>query len=267
MTIWCRATTVSLLGLAATLSSCVAVQPQLRTQTIDQLGYFEYREPQSQMKGVVIAAPHAGTAPETMALARMISDNTGAGLVAAYGFESKRISVEQPVVRTNPHQPIPANPVKRQSVFSELKQILREITRDELDFYVGIRAQRRQKSDRGIEAVASGFTFEEIQWIEKAYRTVRDRAIGSQAIEKLPLTFAPIDKVNLVYPGVKHHGVLMIAEKGPESTGAGGIAFWGESARVRAGSIGMDHPAGTPRPRRFVQGTASPGKADGFGAV
>jgi hypothetical protein len=206
---------VLLFGLAATLSSCVVVQPQLRTQTIDQWGYFEYREPQSQMKGVVIAAPHAGTAPETMALARMISDNTGAGLVAAYGFDSKRISVEQPLVRTNPHQPIPASAVKRQSVFSELKQILREITGDQVDLYVGLRAQRRQKSARGIEAFASGFTFEEIQLIEKAYLIVRDRTIGSHAIEKLPLTFTSIDNVNLVYPGVKHHGVLMIAEKGP----------------------------------------------------
>lgn len=248
MAIWRRPTTVLLFGLAATLSSCVAVQPQLRTQAIDQLGYFEYREPQSQMKGVVIAAPHASLAPETMVLARMISDNTGAGLVAAYDFESKRISVEQPVVRTNPHQPVPANPVKRQSVFVELKQILREITRDELDFYVGIRAQRRQKGDRGIEAAASGFTFEEIQLIEETYRTIRDRAIGSQAIEKLPLTFTPIEKVNLVYSGIKHHGVLMTAAKGPGSTDSSGIAFWGESARVRADFIGMDHPAGTPRP-------------------
>jgi len=51
------------------------------------------------MAGVVIGAPHGGTAPGTAALARLISDRAGAGFVAAYGFKSKQVSVEQPVVR------------------------------------------------------------------------------------------------------------------------------------------------------------------------
>jgi len=166
------------------------------------------------MAGVVIGAPHSGTAPGTAALAQLISDRTGAGFVAAYGFKSKKVSVEQPVVRSNPHQPVPAEPLQRRSVFGELKQILRNISGGELDLYIGIRARRSQKTAEGIDAIASGFTFEEIQLIDRAYIEIRDRHIGTRAIEKLPLLFAPVDKVSLVASGIRHHGVLMIAEKG-----------------------------------------------------
>jgi len=166
------------------------------------------------MAGVVIGAPHSGTVPGTAALARLISDRTGAGFVAAYGFKSKQVSVEQPVVRSNPRQAVSDDPLKRRSVFAEFKQILRDMSGGELDLYIGIRPRRPQKTVEGIEVVASGFTFEEIQLVDRAYIEIRDRHIGAKAIEKLPLLFAPVDKVSLVAAGIRHHGVLMIAEKG-----------------------------------------------------
>src|SRR3970040_129067 len=110
---WCRSMTFCLVAVAAPLSGCVAVQPPIHSQTIDHLGRFEYRAPQSEMAGVVIGAPHGGTAPGTAALGRLISDRTGAGFVAAYGFKSKQVIVEQPVIRNNPHQPVPIDPLKR----------------------------------------------------------------------------------------------------------------------------------------------------------
>src|SRR3990172_6075051 len=124
---WCPSVTVCLVTVAGALSGCVAVHPPIDSQTIDHLGRFEYRAPQSEMAGVVIGAPHGGTAPGTAALARLISDRTGAGFVAAYGFKSKQVSVEQPVVRSSPHQPVPIDPLRRRSVFAELKKILRHI--------------------------------------------------------------------------------------------------------------------------------------------
>jgi len=211
---WCRSAMVCLVAVAGALSGCVAVQPPIHSQTIDPLGRFEYRAPQSEMAGVVVGAPHGGTAPGTAALARLISDRTGAGFVAAYGFKSKQVSVEQPVIRNNPHQPVPIDPLKRRSVFAELKQILRNMSGGELDLYIGIRPRQPQKIVEGIEVIASGFTFEEIQLIDRAYIEIRDRYIGVRAVEKLPLLFAPVDKVSLVASGIRHHGVLMIAEKG-----------------------------------------------------
>jgi hypothetical protein len=166
------------------------------------------------MVGVVIGAPHSGTAPGTAALARVISDRTGAGFVAAYGFKSQRVSVEQPVVRSNPQQPIPVEPSKRLSVFPELKKLLREISGGELDLYVALRPRHPRTAVEGIEVTASGFTFEEIQVVDRAFTEIRDRFIGASAVEKWPLLIAPVDRVNLVASGIRHHGVLMIAEKG-----------------------------------------------------
>ena len=211
---WCPSVTVCLVVVAGALSGCVAVHPPIDSQTIDHLGRFEYRAPQSEMAGVVIGAPHGGTAPGTAALARLISDRTGAGFVAAYGFKSKQVSVEQPVVRSSPHQPVPIDPLRRRSVFAELKQILRDISGGELDLYIGIRPRHPQTTAGGIEVIASGFTFEELRLIDRAYIEIRDRHIGARAIERLPLLFAPVDKVTLVASGIRHHGVLMIAEKG-----------------------------------------------------
>src|SRR3990172_4094516 len=214
MVSWCRSVLLCLVTVAGALSGCVAVQPPIHSQTIDPLGRFEYRAPQSEMAGVVVGAPHGGTAPGTAALARLISDRTGAGFVAAYGFKSKQVSVEQPVIRNNPHQPVPIDPLKRRSVFAELKQILRNMSGGELDLYIGIRPRQPQKIVEGIEVIASCFTFEEIQLIDRAYIEIRDQYVGTRAIEKLPLLFAPVDRVSLVASGSRHHGVLMIAEKG-----------------------------------------------------
>src|SRR3990172_6289866 len=214
MVSWCRSVLVCLVTVAGALSGCVAVQPPIHNQAIDPLGRFEYRAPQSEMAGVAIGAPHSGAAPGTAALARLISDRTGAGFVAAYGFKSRQVSVEQPIGRSNPRQPVPDDPLKRRSVFAELKQILRDMSGGELDLYIGIRPRHQQKTVEGIEVAASGFTFEEIQLVESAYIEIRDRLIDGRAMEKLPLLFAPVDKVSLVAAGIRHHGVLMIAERG-----------------------------------------------------
>ena len=147
-------------------------------------------------------------------MARWISDGIGAGFVAAYGFKSRGVSVEQPVVRSYPHQLVPEDPLNRRSVFVEFKKILHDVTNDEIDLYVGLRSRRPGVTPDGIEVVASGFTFEEIRLIERDYEEIRDRLIGPALVEKLPLLFAPLDQVNRGPVEVKHHGVLLLAEKG-----------------------------------------------------
>ncbi len=222
MVVWCRSAMVCLVTVAGALSGCAAVQPPIHSQTVDQLGRFEYRAPQSEMAGVVIGAPHSGTAPGTAALARLISDRTGAGYVAAFGFKSKQISVEQPIVRSNPSQAIPSEPAKRRSVFRELKAILGKITAGELALYVGIRPLRlpaarqagAEEGNDGLQAVSSGFTFEEIEVIDRAYSEIRDRVIGARNIEKVPLSLARINQFSFDVSGIRHHGVLMVAERG-----------------------------------------------------
>jgi hypothetical protein len=167
------------------------------------------------MKGVIIGAPHGDMVPGAAAIARWISDRSGAGFIAAHGFQSKRVSVEEPVARSSPHEPFRSDPfLKRRSVFAEFKELLQRMTDMKVDLYIGLRARHPNATPDGIEVVASGFTFEELQWVDRAYEEIRDRLIGAASIEKLPLFFAPVDRVNLDGAGVKHHGVLLIAEKG-----------------------------------------------------
>ena len=147
-------------------------------------------------------------------MARWISDRTSAGFVAAYGFKSKRVSVEQPVVRSYPDQPVPKDPLRRGSVFAEFRKILHDLTDDEIDLYVGLRSRRSGETPDGIGIIASGFTFEEMRLIDRAYQEIRDRMTASVAVDKLPLVFAPLDQVKVGSAGIKHHGVLLIAEKG-----------------------------------------------------
>jgi len=196
------------------LVGCSTLGPPIQTQVIDSIGHFEYRSPGKAMRGVVIGAPHGGTEPGAASMARWISARTGAGFVAAYGFKSKRVSVEQPVLRSYPDQPVPEDPLRRGSVFAEFKKILHDVTDDEIDLYVGLRSRRAGETPDGIGVVASGFTFEEIRLIDRAYEEIRDRMIASVSVDKLPLLFAPIDQVKVGAAGIKHHGVLLIAEKG-----------------------------------------------------
>jgi hypothetical protein len=60
-------------------------------------------------------------------LARSVSDRTGAGLVAAYGFKSKRIAVTRPLVGTTPYQFVSSNAAKPGSVLREFKKILHDV--------------------------------------------------------------------------------------------------------------------------------------------
>lgn len=209
-----QSTLVCFFLVAASLSGCITVQPPIHSQDLDHLGRFEYRAPQGEMAGVVIGAPHGGTTPETATLARLISDHTGAGFVAGYGFKSKRVSVEQPIARSNPAQAISSEPSKRRSVFRELKEILRSMTAGELALYVGIRSLRADEGNDGLQAVTSGFTFEEIEVMERAYGEIRDRVIGATNVEKVPLSLAPLNRAGFDLSGIRHHGVLLVAERG-----------------------------------------------------
>lgn len=163
---------------------------------------------------VVVGAPHGGTVPAPVTLAKLISERTGAGFVAAYGFKSKQISVEQPVVRSDPHRTFASGPFQRRSVFVEFKDVLRRITQGSIDLYVGIRNRPGTEVANRMQVVASGFTFEQAEIIKQSFLAARDRIIGSRAIEKLSISLDPLEAISWQASGLSHHGVLMVAEKG-----------------------------------------------------
>jgi hypothetical protein len=195
------------------IGACSAQRP-IQYREIDQLGSFQFRDPVPGMMGVIVGAPHGGTVSGLAELARHVSDRTGAGLAIAQGFKSKRVSVAQPVVRSNPYQPVPVEPAKRRSVFREFKQVLRQIANGEIDLYVELRSRATSDGIDGIQAVSSGFTFEEVKMIKQSYVAASDRFGATKTLHKPSLSIEPIDRISGETSGIRHHGVLMIAEKG-----------------------------------------------------
>src|SRR3972149_10815501 len=94
--------TICLLLAVSFTSGCVLHRPVLYEE-VHGLGRFEFRQATDGLEGVVIGVPHGKTDRNSDRLAKMFSDRTGAGLAIAYGFKSKRISVNQPIVRSRPH--------------------------------------------------------------------------------------------------------------------------------------------------------------------
>jgi hypothetical protein len=64
---------------------------------IGDYGHLEVRLSQSH-NGFVVAVPHGTTEPDAVEYAKTISDSMGAGIVIAYGFDSNRNAVAQPII-------------------------------------------------------------------------------------------------------------------------------------------------------------------------
>lgn len=195
------------------LSACSLNRPILR-EDLKELGHFGYRQATQGLEGVVIGAPHGRVDPDSDILATALSDRTGAGLVIAYGFKSKRLSVTQPIVSSRPYPTSSSSPLERGSVFRDYKRILRRAARGRLSLYVGIhRSGESEASDR-IEVATSGLTFEEAGALKEAYDQIRDQIIAGREAPSLIMAIEPLDRISWRVSGVKHHGVLLIAEKG-----------------------------------------------------
>jgi hypothetical protein len=211
---YCSTSHFKLLSVCVLIGACSAQRPT-QYRGIDQLGRFEFRGPAPGMMGVIIGAPHGGTVSGLAELARHISDRTGAGLAIARGFKSKSISVAQPVVwSNNTYQPISVAPAKRRSVFREFKQILHQIANGDIDLYAELRSRPASDGVHDIQVVSSGFTIEEANIIKQSYVAASYRFGAAKTIHNLPLSIDLIDKMSWDGSGIRHHGVLMIAEKG-----------------------------------------------------
>lgn len=199
--------------LFLSVSGCT-LQKQFQEYKVGTVGRFEFREPDRGMEGVVIGAPRGRSEPASIDYSKWISDRTGAGLVIAYGFSAQRLSVTQPIVR---YDLIPVkldDPVGRGSVYPEFKKLLRQTAMSDVEFYVGLRLLSEGVSKNQIEVAASGFTFEELKILKQAFLRIRDQVIAREATPKVGIAMEPLDKIYWNVTGVKHHGVLMIAEKG-----------------------------------------------------
>ncbi|MBI2358511.1 MAG: hypothetical protein HYV04_06330 [Deltaproteobacteria bacterium] len=239
------------------LSGCALPAPHLKEE-IREAGRFEFRESATGRKGVVIAAPHGTTEQDSDRLAISVSDRTGAGLVVAYGFKSRRLGVAQPVARSRPYPAAADGAFRAASVFTEYTKILRMAARGELQVYIGIHKTDEVALADRVEVATSGLTYEQARALKESYLRIQDRLTHGDEGSKLALMIEPLDRISWRVGGVKHHGVLLFAQRGldvrlPPAFGAGPsgalrseiLSRWIEEA------IGIlrENPPGLPRMR------------------
>ncbi len=190
-------------------------QDSLQRQHVRDLGHFEFREPSQAMTGIMVGAPHGYADPDSLDYARWISDRTGAGIVTAFGFNAKRLSVTQPViVRSISYGRPQGDPVRRGGIYPEFKELLQRTAGGELKFYLGVRFSPEGSDVNRIEIASSGFTFEELEVLKALYSRTRDQALGEALTPKVAMAIDYLDKISWSAAGIKHHGVLMRAERG-----------------------------------------------------
>ena len=203
-----------ILSLAVGAAVGCSLQHRLQREGVGDLGYFEFREPSPNMTGIVIGAPHGSTEPDTIDYASWISEQTGAGIVTAFGFKKQRLAVAQPLVRSISYGTLSDDPVRRGSIYPEFKKLLHRTARGPFKFYVGIRFLPPESDIDRIEVTTSGFSFEELQVLKTSYLAIRERTLGGKPIPKIAMAIDPLDTIFWRISGVKHHGVLMSAERG-----------------------------------------------------
>lgn len=171
------------------------------------------------MKGVIIGAPpryHRTTLCilRKVYYAKLISQRTGAGFLIGSGFASKRLPVSQPLVRWTPSAVGSNDPLERGSIYREFKALLRQTSKGNVKLYIGVRsAVGTTPSDR-IEVATSGFTFEQLAILKESFVRIRDSALSGSSIPKIAIAIEALEKISWRVSGVKHHGVLMFAERG-----------------------------------------------------
>jgi hypothetical protein len=189
------------------------LQP-LQQQFIGDFGRIEWRKAKTQGEGIVVGVPHGIGEPAAVEYARSITSETGGGLVIAYGFQSERIPVTRPLVRTTVISSGLHRPNGPGSIYPEFKAALINAANGPVKFYVGIRIADAQSKLTRIEVATSGLTFEQVAELKKAYVRIRDRTIKDVETPKLEIKLNPLDDILWNPTGVKGHGVLMLAEKG-----------------------------------------------------
>jgi hypothetical protein len=192
-------------------SGC-SLQP-LQKHPINDLGYFEYRQSEPEAAGIVVGVSHAFNEPAAVEYATAFSAKSGAGIVAAYGFGSKRVPVTQPLVHSIPISSALRDLQHRGSIYPEFKSLLQTVAKSRLRFYVGVRVADTVDLDR-IEIATTGLTHEQLKALAESFAVIRNQAIQDTDAPVVDLALDPLDEITWRISGVKHHGVLMLAERG-----------------------------------------------------
>jgi hypothetical protein len=208
-----RALVVVTACLVSLATGC-SLPRQPEHQEIGELGRFEAYQPADDMRRIMIGAPHGTAEPTAVEYAEWLSQRTGAGLIVAYGFGARRLPVVRPLVVSTSVIPPSDNPLRRTSIYREFKQLLEQTGGGKVNFYVGVRLAADESDLESIEIATSGFSFEQLSVLKEFYQRIRNRELQGASVPKIPVAMEPLDRISWQVSGIKHHGVLMSAERG-----------------------------------------------------
>lgn len=140
-------------------AGCTPQQP-LQDHLVGNLGHIEFRKSDGRIDGVVIGAPHGLSEPQAAEFAAAFSNQTGAGLIVAYGFKAKRIPVLQPLVYTTPLTAAPGAGRQVASVYPEFRALPQNAIEGPLKVYVGVRSADSSRNLNRIEVATGGLSYD-----------------------------------------------------------------------------------------------------------
>jgi hypothetical protein len=207
-----RTLVLIIVSLSLIWSGCSLGEPTYEAR-IGDLGRFEAYAPFGDIRRVMIGAPHGAAEPAAVEYARSFRERTGAGLVVASGFGRSRLPVLRSLVVSAPPVPASEDPLRRGSIYKEFKQLLERTGGGKVRFYVGVRLAGTSQLG-AIEVATSGFGFEQLNVLKELYRQISDRELEGTSLPKIAIAIEPLDRISWEVSGIKHHGVLMSAERG-----------------------------------------------------
>lgn len=203
----------AILALCLAVGSGCAGRRTLEVHQIGNLGRIEFLPANENVSGVVIGVSRGLSQPAAVEFAKAASEQTGAGLVVAYGFADRRVAVAQPLVHISPIMGRIGEAGSPGSVFSQYRGLARAAAGAD-KFYVGLRMADSSTRSELIEVATSGLSFEQLNAIKTMYRRIRDRELNGTELPKIDMAIHPLDDISWSAIGVRNHGVLLSVERG-----------------------------------------------------
>lgn len=174
--------------------------------------------------GVIVAAPHGTSDPNTGEIAAEISRRTGFGLVIATGFSLELGSDGRPLRRYLVNRPLEGVAGRGSSgeretenarrVYEEYERRVREVAGGPLHFYVEIHGNGRQDTSSRIEIATVGVDREHAVQLRTLLELTRDAYLRTnREALRLDILVEPADTLVYGAGGAKREGILKFPER------------------------------------------------------
>jgi hypothetical protein len=183
---------------------------------IGQLGRFEYSEPEPNMSGVVIGAPHGTYDEYTAELVEQLGFRTGLATVIARGFTPTetggwRINVNRPSEKNYLAPEFEVNSSRARKIYHAFKEIVLDAAGGDLRLYFDV---HQYGVDKMIQIATVGIDSRQALSIKRAYQRILDRLFMEDAgIDRVELLIEPLDKIEIGAWPAKYRGILSVARK------------------------------------------------------